>query len=126
MNDLAGLAEDNIAKAAELASSFFPPPPATTSVPENFTYPAPLKGIRFHSRDHIRQVIKVLSPYKAPGPNKIPNVVYIKCIDSIIDHLFYIFRAVFELGTYHSRWLEIMTLVLRKIGKTNYDVAESY
>jgi hypothetical protein len=118
--------EDNIAKAAELASSFFPLPPATTSIPENFTYPASLKGICFHSRDHIHQVIKVLNPYKAPGPDKIPNIVYIKCIDSLISHLFYIFRALFALGTYHSRWLEIMTLVLWKIGKTNYNIVKSY
>ena len=49
-----------------------------------------------------------------------------KCVDALIDHLFYIFRAVFKLTVYHPRWLESITLVLRKIGKTSYDVAKSY
>jgi hypothetical protein len=53
-------------------------------------------------------------------------VVLIKCIDTLIDHIFYIYRAVFKLKVYHPAWLESLTLVLRKIGKTNYDVAKAY
>ena len=121
-----GLAEDNVSKAAELAKSFFPPPPETSSVPVDFNYPEPLRGIRFHTKARIRQVIKSLSPFKAPGPDKIPNMVYMRCIEALIDHLFFIFRAVFELEVYHPRWLEIATLVLRKIGKTDYDVSKAY
>ena len=49
-----------------------------------------------------------------------------KCTDVLIDHLFYIYRAVFELTVYHPRWLKSITLVLRKIGKTTYDVAKLY
>jgi hypothetical protein len=33
---------DNQAKAALFADTFFPPPPATTSVPADFNYPPPL------------------------------------------------------------------------------------
>ena len=84
------------------------------------------KGVRFFSRAHICQVISSLSPYKAPGPDQIPNVVLMKCCDNIIDHLFYIFRAIIELNVYHPRWLESTTLVLRKIGKPSYDVAKAY
>ena len=61
-----------------------------------------------------------------PGPDKIPNIVLIKCCDALIDHLYFIFKAVFELNTYHPQWLESVTLVLRKIGKTSYDMAKSY
>jgi hypothetical protein len=49
-----------------------------------------------------------------------------KCSDALIDHLFFIFRAVFNLKVYHLRWLESTTLVLHKIGKTTYDVVKSY
>ena len=49
-----------------------------------------------------------------------------KCVDALIDHLFYIFRAVFELNIYHPRWLESITVVLRKISKSSYDLAKSY
>jgi hypothetical protein len=125
-NGLPDLTEDNAAKVAALTESFFPPPPAISHVPPNQIYPMPLRGLRFFSKTRIRQVVKLLSPYKAPGPDKIPNVVLMKCIDALIGHLFFIFRAVFELKVYHARWLESITLVLRKIGKTSYDVAKSY
>lgn len=49
-----------------------------------------------------------------------------KCIDVLIDHLFYIYRAVFDFDVYHPRWLQSTTLVLRKIGKPAYDVAKAY
>ena len=126
VNGLPGLAEDNDKKVEALAKSFFPPPLAFSSVPPHQEYPSPLKGPRFFSRSRIRQVIRSLSPYKAPGPDKIPNIVLMKCVDTLIDHLFYVFRAVFELTVYHPRWLESITLVLRKIGKTSYDVAKAY
>ena len=95
-------------------------------VPPHQVYPTPLKGPQFFTRSRIRQVIQSLSPYKAPGPDKIPNVVLMKCVEALIDHLFYIFRAVFELSVYHPRWLKSTTLVLRKISKTAYDVAKVY
>ena len=125
-NGLPSVADDNNSKTAALADSFFPPLPMFSRVPQVDAYPHPLKGIRSFSRARIRQVIRTLSPYKAPGPDKIPNLVLIKCCKTLIDHLFYIFKAVFELDTYHPRWLESVTLVLRKIGKTSYDVAKSY
>jgi hypothetical protein len=56
----------------------------------------------------------------------IPNIVLMKCVDALIDHPFFIFRAVFKLTVYHPRWLKSITLVLRKIGKSSYDVAKSY
>ena len=54
-------------------------------------------------RYHTIIIIKVclFSPYKALGPDKIPNIVLMKCIDVLIDHLFFIFRAIFELNVYH-------------------------
>jgi hypothetical protein len=105
-NNIPGMAEDNVAKAKALADSFFPPLPTTSRVPLDATCPTPLKGIRRFSRARIRQVVWSLSPYKAPGPDKIPNVVLIKCCDALINHLYFIFKAVFELNTYHPRWLE--------------------
>ena len=125
-NGMPDLADSNEQKVKALANSFFSPPPNTSYVPPHQEYPTPLKGPRFFSKERIRQVIRSLSPYKAPGPDKIPNIVLMKCADMLIDHLFYIFRAVFKLTVYHPRWLESITLVLRKIGKTTYDVAKSY
>ena len=71
-------------------------------------------------------MFKTLSPFKALGQDKIPNVVYMRCMEVPIDHLFYIYRAILELNTYHLRWLESVTLVLRKVGKTDYNVTKAY
>jgi hypothetical protein len=71
-------------------------------------------------------MFNTLSPYKAPGTDGIPNVVLTKCAEALINHIYYIYRAVFELKVYHYAWPESLTLVLRKIGKTNYDVAKSH
>jgi hypothetical protein len=125
-NGLPALAEENSEKVTALVESFFLPPPAHSPIQSNQTYPTPLPGLCFFSRTRIRQAICSLSPYKAPGLDKIPNIVLMKCSDMLIDHLFFIFRAVFDLKVYHPRWLESTTLVLRKIGKTTYDVAKSY
>jgi hypothetical protein len=126
-NGLSDLAEENSAKVTTLADSFFPPhPPETSHVPPNQTYPTPLRSPHFFSKTRIRQVIRSLSPYKAPGPDKIPNIVLMQCIDTLNNHLFFIFRVVFELNVYHPRRLKSITLVLHKIGKTSYDVAKSY
>jgi hypothetical protein len=114
-NSLPFLTEENTDKVTALAESFFPPPPATSHVPPNQVYPTPLNGLCFFSRVRIRQVICLLSPYKVPGLDKIPNIVLMKCVDALIDHLFFIFRAVLKLKVYHPNWLESITLVLHKI-----------
>ena len=59
-----------------------------------------------------KKKISALSPYKAPVPDKIPNIVLIKCVAVLIDHLLFIFRAVLELKVYHPRWHESTTVVL--------------
>ena len=118
--------QSNQDKAKELAKSFFLPLPTTSNMPANQEYPTPLKGIHYFSRARIHQVFKTLSPFKAPGQDKIPNVVYMRCMDALIDHLFYIYRAILKLNTYHPRWLESVTLVLRKVRKTDYNVAKAY
>jgi Reverse transcriptase (RNA-dependent DNA polymerase) len=120
------LAATNSAKAAALAESFFPPPPTLSSVPATFNYPKPLPDLRYFSRCQIHQAVGQLKPFKAPGPDGIPNVVLKKCIDTLVDHLHLIFRAVFELDVYHNSWLTSTTLVLRKPGKPTYDVAKAY
>jgi hypothetical protein len=126
LNGIPTTAATNTEKAAALAQSFFPPPPLTSSVPADTVYPPPLPGIKLFSRRRIKRAVRLLKPHKAPGPDGIPNVILTKCIDVLIDHLYYIFKAVLELDVYHERWLQSITLVLRKIGKTSYDVAKSY
>jgi hypothetical protein len=47
-------------------------------------------------------------------------------MDVLIVHLFFIYRAIFKLRTYHPRWRENTTLVLQTLGKTDYNIAKAY
>lgn len=117
--------QHNDSKVAALAR-FFPPPPSMSHVLPGHEYPPPLKGPCCSSWSRIHQVIRFLSPSKVSGPDEIPNVILIKCCDALIDHLYFIFRDVFWIKTYHPRWLESITLMLCKISKKSYDIVKSY
>lgn len=74
----------------------------------------------------IRDVAAKLKPFKAPGPDGIPNAVLKECIESIIHHVYYIFRAILELRVYPDSWKHFTTAVLRKPGKPDYSVPKAY
>jgi len=120
------IATSNQAKSAALAHTFFPSPPPVPSVPTNATYPVPLTAPRAFTRAQIKRKILSLSPYKIPGPDKIPNIILIKCINLLLDYLYYIFRSLLEHDTYYEGWLKSITVVLRKPDKPSYDVPKAY
>ncbi|KZP07936.1 hypothetical protein FIBSPDRAFT_703146, partial [Athelia psychrophila] len=113
-------------KAELLAEAFFPPLPTHELLPPDTQYPEPLKTSPYLTRERIQQTISKLKPYKAPGPDGIPNVVYKKCADLLIDHLYYIYRVICEHNVFHHHWLVTLMLVLRKGGKTQYDMASAH
>ena len=75
---------------------------------------------------HRGQAQSIRSSYKAVGPDAIPNVVWKKCIDIVIDHLFHIYNACLADRFYCKEWLESLTAVPRKPGWQTYDVLKSY
>ena len=116
---------DNQDKASLFAKLFFPPPAAST-VPASFNYPAPLPDPPQITRTQIERQVKRLSPYKGYGPDKITNVVLQRCLNMIIDYLLYIFRAILKLGVYYPPWRDFNTVVLRKPGKASYEIPKAY
>ncbi|KAF8261082.1 hypothetical protein EI94DRAFT_1446615, partial [Lactarius quietus] len=64
------------------------------------------------SRDQIRRVIMHLKPFKAPGPDSIPNVVLTKCADILESRLWYIYTAIFERRFYYVPWKKFTMVVL--------------
>jgi len=120
------VATSNQAKSEVLAHSFFPPSPPIPSILTNTVYPEPLTAPRAFTRAQIKRKVQSLSPHKAPGPDKIPNVVLIKCIDLLLDYLYFIFRSILEHETYYKGWLKSTTVVLRKPDKPSYDVPKAY
>jgi hypothetical protein len=116
----------NEEKANALVKTFFPARPAEDTAPENYVYPEPVQYSPVYTTERIRNRISKLSPYKASGPDEIPNIVLQKSVGQISDHLSYIFQAIIALNTYNSTWQEFTTAVLRKPGKPSYEVPKAY
>jgi hypothetical protein len=117
---------DNEEKATIFAKTFFPTRPTNSSVLTSSAYPEPLPNPRRITKKQILAQIQRLSPYKASGPDGIPNVVIQKCADLILDHLYHIFQGMLERGYYYKPWRESITVVLRKPGKPDYSVPKAY
>ena len=116
---------NNTEKSEALAKVFFPLPPINPTIPHT-CYPQPADIFKHFTRVQIKKAAGRLSAYKAPGPDGIPNVVLKKSMDVIADHLYYIFRAIFELEVYPDEWRESITVVLRKPGKPSYEEPKAY
>ena len=71
-------ATTNEEKSKILAKTFFPPRPPDDT-PLQFVYPKPICDFDPISREQIKRQLAKLKPYKAPGPNGIPNIVLTKC-----------------------------------------------
>jgi ribonuclease HI len=119
-------ADTNEEKSTALAQAFFPPPPATSSVPEDFEYPDAVPTPTPLTLDQLQRSILKLSPYKAPGPDGICNIVFSRCANLLQPYLLHLFRAVFSLDTYYEPWRDFTTVVLRKPGKSDYTVTKAY
>ena len=117
---------NNDDKAKIFARTFFPPAPAQPAEHGHQEYPEPLPDPPQISADQVRRHIAKLSPYKACGPDGIPNVVLQRCVDIILSRLLTIFRAIISLNTYYDPWREFITVVLRKPGKPSYEVPKAY
>ena len=117
---------NNNDKAKIFAKIFFPPPPQVPAAQEQHEYPEPLPDPPPISKEQVQTHIAKLSPYKAHGPDGIPNVVLQRCVDILSGRLTNIFRAVMNLNTYYDPWREFTTVVLRKPGKPSYEIPKAY
>jgi Reverse transcriptase (RNA-dependent DNA polymerase) len=106
---------------------FFPlPPPNPLLGADQDNYPIDIPNLPGITKDQIRRHAAKLRPHKAPGPDGIPNVVLTRSINIIIEHLLYIFQAIFTLNTFYLPWQQWNTIVLQKPGRPRYDIAKSY
>ena len=117
---------DNENKAKLFAKTFFPPPPELNANDISQEYPAPLPDPPHPDKNQIERIIRKLSPYKAAGPDGIPNIVLQRCFEIIADHLLFIYQAILTLGTYYDPWKEFTTTVLKKPNKANYTTPKAY
>jgi hypothetical protein len=118
---------DNEDKAKVFAKAFFPEPPAQLEDEDDpEEYPDPLPDPPAPDKRQIEKAIRRLSPFKAPGPDGIPNIVLQKCFNIIADCLLQIYRAILRLEELFDPWREFTTVVLRKPDKPNYEVPKAY
>ena len=115
---------DNADKGAEFHRTFFLPP-STEPIPSG-PYPAPHFRYSPITNRQVRQAIQSLPPFKALGPDAIPNEVYKQCCDTLTPVLGSLLRATFKLGYYPDLWKTSDTVVLKKPGKTDYTTAKSW
>ena len=116
----------NTEKSYLLANSFFPQPLTHNNVPHHFEYPPEAEPFQKFTDDDVRETITNTSPFKAPGPDGICNVVFKQCCNLLTPYLTHIFNAAIELDTYFDPWKEFTTVVLRKPGKPDYTTPKAY
>ena len=114
-------------KAAVLKETFFPPKlhhlppyPGDSDPPPS---PLPISTLPLST---VHRCIKRLHPFKAPGPDSIPNIV-LKCASEVLAPLLHTcLRATLLLRYYPKAWRTWTTIVLRKPGMADYTVAKAY
>ncbi len=78
------------------------------------------------TKDQLRRQLHKLKPYKAPGPDSIPNIVLTKCADLLLNRLYHIYTAIYEKRFHYEPWKYFTTVVLHKPGKPRYDIPKAY
>lgn len=118
-------ASSNEDKGSLLAKTFFPAKPqdGVADVPQ--AAQSPICKMDLISREQTRVLVRP-RPCKAPGPDRIPNIVLTKCADLIESRLCSIFTAIMERGWYYAPWKCSTTIVLRRPGNPSYDVPKAY
>jgi len=116
----------NSEKGNVLAKGFFLLKPVISTVPPNAEYPPQCQANVRITADQLRKQLHKLKPYKAPGPDGIPNIVLTKCTEILTERLLSIFVAMFEHTLMYKPWKMFTTVVLRKPGKPRYNIPKAY
>ena len=119
---------DNEGKANLLISQFYPPPPEAdlSDIPNNtstlprFTIPQDFLDIL------LERELEKLPNGKALGLNKIANKVLKKVYKKLVLYLAEVFTAAVHLGYYPKIGKSTTTVALRKDGKADYSLTNSY
>jgi hypothetical protein len=115
----------NDEKSAALAKNFFPDRPSFIEQDDIPKYIPCFVADRL-TKDHILRQLRKLKPYKAPGPDGIPNIVLTKCADTLLDRLLQIYSAIYEKKLQYDPWKHFTTVVLCKPGKPRYNIPKAY
>src|SRR5260370_39110710 len=116
-------AATNEEKGKALAGSFFLLKPPHLVEPQGETVDTePCCKADHITKEQIKKQLQKIKPYKAPGPDSIPNIVLTKCTDLLLDRLFHIYTAIYEKRLHYKPWKYFTTIILCKPGKPQYDI----
>lgn len=122
------LAETVTQKAEAFRTTFFPqPPPADLSDTASFQYPEPIEFPPITARE-IQEAVRGAKAGKAPGEDGMPNSLWHKLIKVpvVLEVLDQLFNACIRSGYNPTHFQRSITVVLRKQGKSDYQLAKSY
>ncbi|KAJ6539799.1 hypothetical protein DFH09DRAFT_929976, partial [Mycena vulgaris] len=76
--------------------------------------------------EHVLHAIKRISPWKAPGPSGVPNIVIAAARHIVAPVLLDILVAGLRLGHFPNSWKIFIPATLRKPGKSDYTVPGAF
>jgi len=118
--------DDNEEKSRALYETFFPCPPADPQADLPTDYPDPICEFTPITDNQVHRAIRRLAPFKAPGPNGICNIVFIRCADQLVPWMGSLFQATFSLVIFPNKWLTSKTVVIWKPSHPDYSAPKAY
>jgi len=122
---MTGKAETAPEIAQCLLSSFFPPLPEVSRETVQTERAEPLPHAPL-TKDEVKAAVFSSHPYKAPGIDDLPAVVWQKLWPEIGEHITKLFELSLELGKIPDSWRIARIVPLRKPGKPDYTIAKAY
>ena len=74
------------------------------------------------TNEQIHRAIAMLGLFKEPRPDRIPNVMLIRCAELLVPHLGPLYWVTFKFNVYPTGWRDSVMVVLGKPGKVDYTV----
>jgi hypothetical protein len=119
---------NDVQRTQILVKKFFPePPPADLS--DIAQEPQPRSTLEINKEvtvEEVQGLLQRLPKNKAPGPDEIPNEVLQTLSSTINQGLAHAISTAFATGSLPKQYNELTTIVLRKEGKKDYSLANSY
>ncbi|KAF9728545.1 zinc knuckle [Paraphaeosphaeria minitans] len=108
-----------------LLEEFFKPPPGVTEEPED-ERPREALPMEPLSEVEVQRAIFASNPYKAPGRDGLPAIVWQQLWPVLKHHIVALFKLSLETATLPSEWRVAKIVPLRKPNKPDYTVAKAY
>lgn len=118
--------EEEQDKAKVLLETFFPSTPMRLTPPRAEQQASPIPENVDVTMREIEEAIRRVRPWKAPGVDGLPNVVWKETWSVLKGWILAIFRASIAFGTMPAVWKTARILPLRKPNKPDYTVPKAF